>query len=47
MRITLVDKPERTQSQILMGQPAPAWLREGVPHLLHDEHIRERTKMLK
>jgi zinc protease len=25
MRITLVDKPERTQSQILMGQPAPRW----------------------
>jgi zinc protease len=24
-RLTLVDKPERTQSQILMGQPAPAW----------------------
>jgi zinc protease len=25
MRITIVDKPERTQSQILMGQPAPRW----------------------
>ena len=25
MRLTLVDKPERTQSQILMGQPAPRW----------------------
>ena len=25
MRITLVDKPERTQSQILLGQPAPRW----------------------
>jgi zinc protease len=25
MRLVLVDKPERTQSQILMGQPAPQW----------------------
>lgn len=25
MRLTIVDKPERTQSQILMGQPAPRW----------------------
>ena len=25
MRLTLVDKPERTQSQILIGQPAPPW----------------------
>ncbi|MDB4967435.1 MAG: insulinase family protein [Myxococcales bacterium] len=25
MRITLVDKPERSQSQILLGQPAPRW----------------------
>jgi zinc protease len=25
MRITVVDKPERTQSQILIGQPAPRW----------------------
>lgn len=25
MRLTLVDKPERTQSQILLGQPAPRW----------------------
>jgi zinc protease len=24
-RLLLVDKPERTQSQILMGQPAPRW----------------------
>lgn len=24
-RLTLVDKPDRTQSQILIGQPAPAW----------------------
>ncbi len=25
MRLTLVDKPDRTQSQILLGQPAPQW----------------------
>jgi zinc protease len=25
MRLIVVDKPERTQSQILIGQPAPAW----------------------
>jgi zinc protease len=25
-RITVIDKPERTQSQILMGQPAPRWV---------------------
>ncbi len=25
LRLTLVDKPDRTQSQILFGQPAPAW----------------------
>jgi zinc protease len=25
LRFTIVDKPERTQSQILMGQPAPRW----------------------
>jgi dipeptidyl aminopeptidase/acylaminoacyl peptidase len=31
----------------LRGQPAPAWLREGVSHLDHDEHIKERAKMLK
>jgi zinc protease len=24
-RLTLVDKPDRTQSQILIGQPGPAW----------------------
>ncbi|HZS41590.1 MAG TPA: pitrilysin family protein [Polyangia bacterium] len=24
-RLTIVDKPDRTQSQILFGQPAPAW----------------------
>ena len=25
MRLVVVDKPERTQSQILLGQPAPRW----------------------
>lgn len=25
LHLTVVDKPERTQSQILMGQPAPRW----------------------
>jgi zinc protease len=25
LRLTLIDKPERTQSQILLGQPAPRW----------------------
>jgi zinc protease len=25
LRLTVVDKPERTQSQILLGQPAPRW----------------------
>jgi zinc protease len=25
LRLTLVDKPDRTQSQILLGQPAPLW----------------------
>jgi len=28
----------------LMDQPAPAWLREGVPHLQIDEHIADRLK---
>jgi dipeptidyl aminopeptidase/acylaminoacyl peptidase len=28
----------------LMGKSAPAWLREGVPHLKLDEHIAERMK---
>ncbi len=26
----------------LMGKPAPAWLKEGVPHLKMDEHLKER-----
>jgi dienelactone hydrolase len=28
----------------LLGKPAPAWLREGVPHLKMDEHLQERHK---
>jgi dipeptidyl aminopeptidase/acylaminoacyl peptidase len=28
----------------LMGKPAPGWLKEGVPHLKLDEHIKERLK---
>ena len=28
----------------LMGKPAPAWLKDGVPHLKLDEHIAERMK---
>jgi dipeptidyl aminopeptidase/acylaminoacyl peptidase len=28
----------------LLDRPAPAWLREGVPHLQLDEHIAERLK---
>jgi hypothetical protein len=25
-----------------MGKPAPAWLKEGVPHLKMEEHLKER-----
>jgi hypothetical protein len=28
----------------LMGKEAPGWLKEGVPHLKLDEHIKERVK---
>jgi dienelactone hydrolase len=28
----------------LMGKPAPAWLKEGVPHLELEDHIKERSK---
>jgi hypothetical protein len=28
----------------LKDQPAPGWLKEGVPHLQHDEHLSERAK---
>jgi dipeptidyl aminopeptidase/acylaminoacyl peptidase len=31
----------------LREQPAPAWLKEGVPHLKHEEHIKERVKEMK
>ncbi len=28
----------------LMGKPAPGWLKEGVPHLKLEEHIKQRLK---
>lgn len=28
----------------LRDRPAPRWLTEGIPHLKHDEHIKERLK---
>jgi dipeptidyl aminopeptidase/acylaminoacyl peptidase len=28
----------------LLGKPAPAWLKEGVPYLKLDEHLTERSK---
>jgi dipeptidyl aminopeptidase/acylaminoacyl peptidase len=28
----------------LCGKPAPGWLKEGVPHLQIDEHLKERSK---
>jgi dipeptidyl aminopeptidase/acylaminoacyl peptidase len=28
----------------LQGKPAPAWLKEGVPHLQLDDHLKERAK---
>ncbi|HET9533566.1 MAG TPA: prolyl oligopeptidase family serine peptidase [Blastocatellia bacterium] len=31
----------------LKGKPAPAWLREGVPHLKIKEHLDERAKEVK
>ena len=27
----------------LMGKPAPDWLKEGVPHLKMEEHLKERA----
>jgi len=30
----------------LMGKPMPEWLEEGVSHLDHEEHIKERTKQI-
>jgi dipeptidyl aminopeptidase/acylaminoacyl peptidase len=28
----------------LMGKPAPTWIKEGVPHLKMDDHLKERLK---
>lgn len=28
----------------LKGKPAPAWLEQGVPHLEHPQHIKQRTE---
>lgn len=28
----------------LKGKPAPQWLKEGIPHLKHGEHLKERAK---
>ena len=28
----------------LRGRAAPAWLKEGVPHLKLDDHLKERAK---
>jgi dienelactone hydrolase len=30
----------------LMGKPMPKWLNEGISHLEHEEHIKERTKQI-
>ncbi len=30
----------------LMGKPAPEWMKKGVSHLDHEEHIKERTKAI-
>ncbi|MFO0880356.1 MAG: prolyl oligopeptidase family serine peptidase [Gemmataceae bacterium] len=30
----------------LLGKPAPAWLKDGVPHLKMDEHLKERSSNL-
>ncbi len=38
-RITLVDKPERTQSQILLGHVAPHWREPGFDGLLVATHV--------
>ncbi|MEO6953540.1 MAG: pitrilysin family protein [Polyangia bacterium] len=38
-RITLVDKPERTQSQILLGHVAPDWRDPGFDGLLVATHV--------
>ncbi len=28
----------------LKGEPAPDWLKDGVPHLKMDDHLKERAK---
>jgi len=30
----------------LMDKPAPEWLKEGISHLDHEDHIKERTKKI-
>jgi dipeptidyl aminopeptidase/acylaminoacyl peptidase len=30
----------------LMGKPAPQWLKQGVSHLEHKEHLKKRTKQI-
>ena len=30
----------------LMGKPAPEWMKKGVSHLDHEEHIKDRTKAI-
>ncbi len=30
----------------LMGKPAPKWLQQGISHLDHEKHIKERTKII-
>ena len=30
----------------LMGKPMPGWLKEGISHLNHEEHIKEKTKKI-
>jgi len=30
----------------LKGKPAPKWLKDGIPHLEHDKHLKERGKKL-
>jgi dienelactone hydrolase len=30
----------------LMGKPMPDWLKEGISHLDHEEHIKEKTKQI-
>ena len=30
----------------LFGKPAPKWLEEGIPHLEHEDHLKERAKKI-